>query len=278
MGGATVRSPFLMTPHVLGYRTDAMLARMDGEVMERDGYLVVATPNSPHFWCGNFLLFDRAPTAADVEPWTAAFEREFGGRRGIEHVHLAWDSMEDVDLEPFQARGFQPLSFVTLKLTAAPPPSVVTTVEVRAIEGDREWAAMLAVQLRSRPPSIEVEVNDVFQRDQFARYRELVERGRGRWYGAFAAGELVAGMGLFGGVQEDAGIVRGQSVSTVPEARRRGIADRLVRAACRDAFESMDAHRVVFLADPDGPALGLYQRIGFQVVERFVSVARASAH
>jgi hypothetical protein len=44
-------------------------------VDERDGYLVVRTPENPSFYWGNFLLLREPPQA--VEPWLTRFEVEF---------------------------------------------------------------------------------------------------------------------------------------------------------------------------------------------------------
>ena len=42
-----------------------LLARFDGEVLERDTHVVVRTPRSPSFWWGNFVLFPEAPRAGE---------------------------------------------------------------------------------------------------------------------------------------------------------------------------------------------------------------------
>jgi hypothetical protein len=41
----------------LGWRSDLVFARFDGEVVDRGNHLLVRTPGNPTFWWGNFLLF-----------------------------------------------------------------------------------------------------------------------------------------------------------------------------------------------------------------------------
>jgi len=54
------------TPRSLGWRTDLIFARFDGEVSPRSDHLVIRTPHNPGFWWGNFLLFDHAPRAGEA--------------------------------------------------------------------------------------------------------------------------------------------------------------------------------------------------------------------
>ena len=54
----------LTEPHSLGWRTDLIFARFDGEVVPRCDHLVIRAPHNPTFWWGNFLLYDHAPRTA----------------------------------------------------------------------------------------------------------------------------------------------------------------------------------------------------------------------
>jgi len=49
----------------LGYRTDLIFPRFDGEIIDREGYLVIRTPTNPTYFWGNFLLFQNPPGAGD---------------------------------------------------------------------------------------------------------------------------------------------------------------------------------------------------------------------
>ena len=73
----------------LGWRTDLIFPRFDGELLQRSDCLVVRTPHNPTFWWGNFLLFDHAPRAGDAARWLAAFDAEIA-RPQQQSRHLAF--------------------------------------------------------------------------------------------------------------------------------------------------------------------------------------------
>ena len=58
----------------LGYRTDLIFARARGEVLERQGYLVVRDRSNPTFYWGNFLLFEEPPGDGDLLRWKELFD------------------------------------------------------------------------------------------------------------------------------------------------------------------------------------------------------------
>lgn len=59
-------------------------------------------------------------------------------------------------------------------------------------------------------------------------------------------------------------------VVTFPEARRRGHAEALVRRAASEA-KAMGASRMYLLADPEGAAIRIYERVGFERVKHLAS-------
>ena len=65
-----------MQPRSLALRTDLCFDRFRGEVIDRDGYLCVRTPENPHFWYGNSLIFPAPPEPGDHAHWMALFEEE----------------------------------------------------------------------------------------------------------------------------------------------------------------------------------------------------------
>lgn len=52
-----------MQPTSLGYRTDLIFHRFEGEVTDRGHYLVIHTPSNPSYRWGNLLIFDAPPEA-----------------------------------------------------------------------------------------------------------------------------------------------------------------------------------------------------------------------
>ena len=93
-----------------------------------------------------------------------------------------------------------------------------------------------------------------------AAERALVDRGHGRWYGAFLADRLVSSLGLFTASE---GLARFQDVKTHPDARGRGLAGSLVHTASRWALDELGARTLVMVADPDYLAIRIYRAVGF---------------
>ena len=92
----------------LGWRTDLIFARFDGQVTDCGKHVRVRTPANPTFWWGNFLLFRHAPGAGDLERWMAMFDEEIASRQP-ESRHRAFgiDVRERLVLRPeFAAAGF----------------------------------------------------------------------------------------------------------------------------------------------------------------------------
>jgi predicted GNAT family acetyltransferase len=98
-------------------------------------------------------------------------------------------------------------------------------------------------------------------------HASLVERGAARFYGGFDGDELVASLGLV----ELGDLARFQDVQTAAGYRRRGIATALLATAARAAA----APRLVIVAEPEGAAARLYERVGFRAVERAAWAWRA---
>lgn len=272
-----------MEPRSLALRTDLMLARFDGEVVDRGTYTVIRTPSNPGFWWGNYLLFADPPTERSVVDWPRLFEEELGCRPGIEHVAMAWDTVgpdgsaaeapEGV-VEAFVAAGFELESDVALSARELHlPPRPNPDVTVRPVDGDAEWSAVLEVHFACAPDRFEPQGFRRFLEAQWRRYRRMVAAGLGLWYGAFLGDELVADMGVFA----EHGLGRCQSVGTAPAHRRKGICGTLVHAACSHAFEHLGAERIVILAAADQPPARVYRSVGFGDPERVWAITRAGS-
>ena len=278
----------------LGYRTDLLLAGLDGELRAGDGWVAARVPSSPLFWFGNFVLFDAPPGAGDVAEWEATFDRALDGVPVLTR-HFGWDvapagTAEETDAgaedgsglgtgapskegsAAFTDAGYTRIESVVLRCDAPMrAPRSHPTAEVRPIEGAAEWGRVLEIQRGSLPSQRGSTDFDTFQVQQLARDRRLVAAGHGVWYGAFVDGELLATMGLY----VVAGIGRCQAVATAPEARRQGLAAALVHAVVTRGLAEQGAREVVMITTPNGPAERVYRSVGFQSVERIASLARA---
>ena len=254
----------------LGYRTDLALLRLGGsEVEDRGTHLVVRTPANPTFHWGNFLLLPRPPEPGHADHWVETFEREFP-----DALHRAFgvDGTEGTvgDLAPFAELGYDTdASSVMTARGVHPPARPNPEAEVRPLVSDAtgpstwSWrsSARTSTTPWSSPPRAEA-------------HRRNIEKGHGRWFGAFLDGRLVASLGIFTAAD---GLARFQEVKTHPEARGQGLAGTLVHAAGRHALDEMGAETLVIVADPDYLAIRVYRSVGFDDTETQLGASRARA-
>ena len=248
----------------LGYRTDLMLLRLQGGVAEpRDGHLAVRTPADPSFRWGNFLLLAGPPAPGTVGSWVTAFRREFPDAG---HLALGVDGVagEAGDAAELGAADLEiGRSTVLTAGSVRPPPRPNRDARFRVLDGDEDWRAALALQEASRADA-GAEGYRVFSRRRMAAMRRLQERGHGAWFGAFADGRMLCGLGVF---TDGSRIARFQSVETHPAHRNRGLAGTLVHLAGRHALERLGARTLVMVADPGHAAIRVYHSVGFNNAE-----------
>jgi GNAT superfamily N-acetyltransferase len=259
--------------HSLGYHTDLMFHRFDGEVLDRGDYLVIRTPANPTFYWGNFLLFRDPPREDSLPLWTRLFAEEIASRQPTRHMVFGWDSPEGESGEtgPFLDAGFHLDENVVLATSVvARAPRSNTDVLIRPLTTAADWEQALANQLACRAPGFEPESYREFKTRQHARYRRMAEAGKGGWFGAFADGRLVADLGVF----VEAGVARFQEVETHPDFRRQGICGTLVYESSRFALETYGAEQLVMVADEHYHAARIYESVGFRPVERQLGLER----
>jgi ribosomal protein S18 acetylase RimI-like enzyme len=243
----------------LAYRTDLILLACGGELIDRGDYIVVRSPQNPHYWWGNFLLWRRPPAAGDLERWRERFAAELPGAR---HMTFGWDAPDGAtgELAPFVAAGFAVARAIVLTARALTPPRPsAAPLTIRPLHSDDDWQQATANQLRCADhPAVDAELVNA----QMRRYRALAASGLGAWHGAFSDGRLVGDLGLYG----DGGVGRFQNVETHPDFRRRGVCQTLVYEVSRRALASGIA-TLVMVADPDYHAARIYESLGFRAAE-----------
>jgi len=252
----------------LALRTEIMFAAMDGEVVDRGDYVVARTPSNPTFFWGNFIILPSAPSVSECEPggrWVRAFQREFPEAK---HLLVAWDEphAEAFDAKPFAPLGFVPDETSLLRFADATPRA--SAWEPRHLRDD-EWDAAFALLDRAMTP-----LNDSadgykrFLRIQVERYRRLVARGLGAWFGVFEGGALVGTCGVF----SHDGLCRFQTVAVDQTHRRRGICSALVDHVVRHAQQRWPSQPILIGAAPASAAERIYLRAGFEPIEHTVAL------
>lgn len=245
-----------------------MVRRLSGaEVTDRGEYVVVRTPRNPTFYWGNFVLFARPAREREAPEWLGVFAHE---HPDAEHVAIGVDDPAGrlgAEAE-FAALGVVAERFSVLaaeRLREPPLPNAAGAV-CRPLRGDEDWRAALALRLRVAEEEGETSPHHVrFVERSIDEARALAEDGHGWRFGAFVDERLVSSLGVV--VDGTGGLARYQTVETDPDLRRRGLASALVHAAGCHALEA-GARTLVIAAETEGPAIGLYRALGFEVREQ----------
>ena len=260
----------------LGFRTDLALLTSTGSTVEDRGtHLVVRTPSNPGYHWGNFLLLAQAPVPGGEREVVGAFRTEFPE---AEHVAIGIDCTADGSSpldegarERFAAGGVVVSEDLVLSATALVQPlSPLATVDVRPLASDDDWAQR--TELAATIDEATGAGYAAYQQARNDQERAMAAAGDGERFGAFVEGRLVATAAVY---RTEPALARFQNVETHPEFRRQGIGATVVHAAGRHALDTLGVERLVMVADPDGPAIGIYRRLGFEDVERQVAAYRA---
>ena len=255
----------------LGYRTDLMLLRLQGSVVQvgRD-HLVIRTPANPGFHWGNFVLAGQVWVDRPLADIVGLFHAE---HPAAGHLAIGVDGVDG------RIWGEDELGECGLKVDRS---VVMTATEVHApmhrntdavcrmLASDADWAAAVDLHAVEHDEFDPVEFRDFVQRRMSAR-REQQEAGLGGWFGAFVGGEMRCGLGLF---TDGSGLGRFQGVETLASARRLGLAATLVHHASVVGMRDFEIRDLVMVADPDYSAIRIYRALGFAVSEIQIQIAR----
>lgn len=259
----------------LGWRTDLMMLTLQGSIVTDHGSrLVVRTPSNPAFRWGHFILHQHQPRRGDAERWVAEFETEFPEAK---HLAFGVDGTEGEtgEVEELASLGVTPeLSTVMTASAVREPPRPNREAVYRPLVSDADWAAAVDVAAANQE-SDDAKDYRRFETTRMRARRALAESGRGAWFGAFADGQMLAGLGIF---TDGSGIARFQSVNTVPSARGRGLAGTAAYHAARYGLDELGARTLVIIADPDYVAARVYRSIGFAHAETQLQFEREPPH
>jgi ribosomal protein S18 acetylase RimI-like enzyme len=257
----------------LGYRTDLALLRLGGtEIEDRGDHLLVRSPHNPDFWWGNFLLLAEVPAPERSSEWLDRFAESFPQAR---HAAIGFDGTDGSvrDLAGFAAHGLAAEAATVMTATKVHKPSQPNSdAAYRLLGSDDDWEQSIELRVRCNDRDIDAAAYLAFATAKVQTNRQLVDAGRGGWFGAFVDGRLVSQMGLF---TAGRGLARFQSVETDPQYRRRGLAGSLVYYVSRYGFDTMAADTLVMVADPNYFAIDLYRAVGFAATETQLQVERS---
>ena len=247
----------------LGLRSD--LALISGETIERDGYVVVRSPQQPGYYWGNLIIFAEPPSRGCLFAWEKIFASEFSQNPGVLHRTFTWDLSEaQGDLGEFLAKGYRhERTEVLVASKVQPPPQPNLDVEIRVIDSEEEWQAVALLQLEARPPEHDEEDYRKFVRGRLAGLRARTIAGDGEWYGAYLGGRQVGSLGIF----RDGSLARFQEVVTHPDVRRRGVCGTLVHEVAKRNLAREGTTSLVMLADSEYHAARIYESVGFVASE-----------
>jgi GNAT superfamily N-acetyltransferase len=251
----------------LALATELGLARTRGQVTDRGDYLVVETPDDPSYAHGNLLVLPAPPQVGEVAYWTRKFASELGGNPAIKHVTLWWDgtSGDAGAVDELRAAGFEISVHQFMAATTVDAPA--TSFEIRPLRPDEvEATADIGWILGDRHD----EQYRSFLDRRATWHGALVARGAATFWGAFDEGKLVATLGLV----PLGDVARYQDVQTLPSHQRRGIAGALLAASARHAIAG-GVERVVIMAELEGGASRVYERVGFRIIEKMAWAFRA---
>lgn len=253
-----------------------MVRRLAGSVItDRGDHLVVRSPHNPDFYWGNFLLLAGAPRPGESERWLIAFGSEFPDAR---HVAIGVDAPDGDPgaVAELVAAGLTVEVDTVLQASSLTEPAVANgRATFRPLLTARDWGqASTLRQVVATADGFDSSAHQLFLEHQIDEGRRLAGGGHGHFFGAFASGRLLALLGL---VTDGTGVARFQSVETHPDHRRRGLASMLVYQAGQYGLREMGARTLVIVADPSGPAIGIYRALGFHEAERQVGLARPAS-
>lgn len=256
-----------MTPKSLAIQTDLIFGHFFGEVLDRGSYIVVKTTSRPHFFWGNYLVMPEPPVPGALPDWIARYGAEFDYKKqGFMAIAVDSPFGEVGSVQEFLDFGFHcHTNKVLTTSSVVSPPKFNSLAEVREIKSEADWAQVVEVHYSdewylnpdSQRPFIEKQMSDL---------RRMCEAGKGKRFGAFLDGRLVADLGIY----NSNGVGRFNEVATHREYRRQGLCGTLVYEASHLAFKSMDVHTLVMEADEDYHAAAIYESVGFKPNQRVV--------
>lgn len=226
---------------------------------------VVTDSRFPDVWDLNYARVETARsdlTVAEIEAELLPALDSSGAR----HVHVVVFHPEELTglVTELSTRGDRMTWDTAMECVGRPEPAPDDAPVEEVVDFDE------AYWTRHRESLREFDVTDPGVADQLVRLERDHLLGTGkRWFTLREGGEMVA----FASLQVLDGVGYLDHVVTFPQARRRGYAGSLVRRLAAES-RAAGAEHLFLLAEPDGKALTLYERLGFVTIGHLAASLR----
>ena len=256
----------------LGFQSERVINHLESVVLERPDYRILRTPANPGYYFGNLLALKVPLHSQSMAEWQACFAQAFAQDPLVQHQTYSWRPGPDQNMttvEAFVSAGFDYEQMHVLAATPdsfAAPDALNLEVHLRDLTTADDWQQWLNLARLDFLHNPNPESVERYLAGKIANYRQLSAGGYGRYLGAFIDHRLIGYAGLY---QLDR-LARFQSGLVLPEFENRNIAKTLLSQLVAQAPEHIK--RFVIIADAHYHATGLYQRLGFKIVERECSL------
>lgn len=245
-------------------KSSLIFARNESDIVERESYIAIKTPNNPGFHWGNYLIFKKAPKAGDIPVWKAIFAKEFPYYSEIRHYVFAWDELKEPETPEYLEHHLELEKSIALMTDELISPKFYNKdIFIRPLQTPDDWLKADILQTLTREPHFSYERYFEFKRNQSLSYQNLEKKGQGHRFGAFIGDEIVADLGIF----FEGSTGRYQNVVTHPDYRRKGICATLVYESGKYIQEKYQVKTLVMVADPEYHAAKIYESVGFKPKE-----------
>ena len=137
-------------------------------------------------------------------------------------------------------------------------------IEVRVIDLNEYLSRCVEIQVASATKEMSKKTWQEFYTKSMKKYLSLIEKGHGKWFGAFINDVLVGSLGIF----KSGDTARFQLVNTHPDFQRQGVCSTLMYESCLYAMGKMNASELVIVAEENYHAVKIYQSVGFKEVQK----------
>ncbi|MEZ4886089.1 MAG: GNAT family N-acetyltransferase [Chitinophagales bacterium] len=232
-----------------------------------EGYYIFRSPKFPTYWMGNGIEIQDS-THRNFADWERLSERYFDPEK---YQHRTFTFLENPEWaflkESAKAAGYEVTDTPLMFASKIPDlPSLANDWKIRQIETPEDFGHFRHFKTKTNPE------NEWFANEGFDKTRVKDAFLNTEWYCITPKNEweILAAMGIF----RHHNMARLQEVDTHPAYRRRGFASQLLRYLLDRAIRQWGCKGLSLFSDSEAPAVGLYRKMGFEVIGYQVELLR----